>query len=69
MTEEIYDDEILETELEDDALERRMRKLESEAARILRQSNELLKTLSSEPTKLEELPEENSEKLNVQGEE
>jgi len=69
MTEEISDDEILETELEDDALERRMRKLESEAARILRQSNELLKTLSSGPTRLEELPEENNEKLNVQGEE
>lgn len=45
MTEEI-DDEILESELEDDALEKKMRKLESEVARVLNQSSELLQELN-----------------------
>lgn len=54
------DDEILEAELEDDALEKKMRKLESEATRILNQSTELLQELNKtrakkdEETKLEE---------------
>jgi len=49
MSEEInVDDEILAEELADDALEKRMRKLESEASRILNQSNELLRSLNKE---------------------
>lgn len=45
MTEEI-DDEIPEAELADDALEKRMRKLEADAARILHQSNELIQEMN-----------------------
>jgi len=45
MNDEI-DDEILDAELEDDALEKKMRKLESEAARILNQSNELIREMN-----------------------
>ena len=45
MTEEIIDDEILEAELADDALEKKMRKLEADAARILHQSNEVLREM------------------------
>jgi hypothetical protein len=44
MNDEI-DDEILEAELKDDALEKKMRKLEADAARILHQSNELLREM------------------------
>lgn len=54
MNEEI-DDEILEAELADDALEKRMRKLEAEAARILQQSSELVKSVSKEAPKQEEM--------------
>ena len=61
MTEEITDDEILEAELEDDALEKRMRKLESEVSRLLDHSNELIKTLSKETAKQEETKPEESE--------
>jgi hypothetical protein len=61
MNEEIEDD-ILESELADDALEKRMRKLESEAARILHQSSELLKSLSKETSKQEEVLEEGNVK-------
>ena len=57
MTDEI-DDDILEAELEDDALEKKMRKLESEAARILNQSNELLRELNKGKEKQEEVLEE-----------
>ncbi|GAB6270134.1 MAG: hypothetical protein STSR0002_28770 [Smithella sp.] len=45
MNDEI-DDEILDAELEDDALEKKMRKLESEATRILNQSNELIREMN-----------------------
>jgi arsenate reductase-like glutaredoxin family protein len=61
MTDEI-DDDILEAELEDDALEKKMRKLESEAARILNQSNELLRKLNKGKEKQEEVLEEESVK-------
>ena len=55
MTEEIIDDEITEQELADDALEKRMRKLEAESARLLQHSNELIKMLIPEKAKQEEL--------------
>lgn len=61
MTEEI-DDDILEAELEDDALEKKMRKLESEAARLLNQSTELLKELSKNSAKQEDIPQQESVK-------
>lgn len=48
------DDEILEAELEDDALEKKMRKLESEATRILNQSTELLQELNKTRAKKDE---------------
>jgi arsenate reductase-like glutaredoxin family protein len=64
MTDEI-DDDILEAELEDDALEKKMKKLESEAARLLNHSSELLKALSKESPKQEETPPEKD----VKGEE
>jgi hypothetical protein len=53
MTDEI-DDEILEAELKDDALEKKMRKLEADAARILYQSNELLREMNKGKEKQEE---------------
>ena len=59
MTDEI-DEEILEAELEDDALEKKMKKLEIEAARILNQSNELLRELNKGKEKQEEVLEEGS---------
>ena len=54
MTEEIIDDEILEAELADDALEKKMRKLEADATRILNQSNELLREMNKGKEKQEE---------------
>lgn len=54
MEEEIIDDEILEAELEDDALEKKMRKLEADAARILHQSTELLREMNKGKEKQEE---------------
>ncbi len=60
MTEEI-DDDILEAELEDDALEKKMKKLESEAARLLNLSSELLKELSKDSERKEETTEKNNE--------
>lgn len=59
MEDEILDDEILESELADDALEKRMRKLESEANRILHQSDELLREMNKGKEKQEDVkPEE-----------
>ena len=60
MTDEI-DDDILEAELEDDALEKKMRKLESEAARLLHHSDELLKEVDKGKAKQEETKQEDSE--------
>ncbi len=57
MEEEIIDDEILEAELEDDALEKKMRKLEADAARILHQSTELLREMNKGKEKQEDLQE------------
>jgi hypothetical protein len=57
MTNEI-DDEILEAELKDDALEKKMRKLEADAARILHQSNELLQEMRKGKENQEETQEQ-----------
>jgi hypothetical protein len=57
MNDEI-DDEILEAELKDDALEKKMRKLEADAARILHQSNELLREMNKGKEKQEEIQEQ-----------
>ncbi|MGA2526209.1 MAG: hypothetical protein ABSF79_06285 [Smithellaceae bacterium] len=54
MNEEIDNDEILEAELADDALERTMKKAENEAARILKQSSELVKVLIKDTSQQEE---------------
>ena len=48
------EDDITELELEDDALEKRMRKLESEASRLLNYSNELLQELNKARSKQED---------------
>ncbi len=53
MTEEIEDD-INELELEDDALEKKMKKLEAEVSRLLSHSNELLQAVDKERAKLKE---------------
>jgi predicted nuclease with TOPRIM domain len=53
MTEEIEDD-INELELEDDALEKKMKKLEDEVSRLLNHSNELLQAVDKERAKLKE---------------
>lgn len=53
MTEEIEDD-INELELEDDALEKKMKKLEDEVSRLLSHSNELLQAVDKERAKLKE---------------
>ena len=57
MNDEI-DDEILEAELKDDALEKKMRRLEADAARILHQSNELLREMNKGKEKQEEAQEQ-----------
>ncbi|MBN1472160.1 MAG: hypothetical protein JW925_10300 [Syntrophaceae bacterium] len=67
MTEEILDDEILESELADDALDKKMRKLEAEAARILNQSNELLQELNKARAKQEEANQEEGEAKDTGG--
>jgi len=59
MTEEIEDD-ISELELEDDALEKKMKKLEDEVSRLLNHSNELLQTVDKERAKLKEGEEKES---------
>jgi uncharacterized protein YoxC len=66
MTDEIKDieaieDDISELELADDALEKKMRKLESEAARLLHHSNELLRELNKGKSIQEEVVQEESE--------
>ncbi|HNZ64952.1 MAG TPA: hypothetical protein PKJ10_03870 [Smithella sp.] len=63
MTDEIEGD-ILEAELEDDALEKRMRKLEADAARLLDHSTELIR----EMTKGREQREKQQEEEPVTGE-
>jgi len=54
MNEAIDNDEILEAELADDALERTMKKAENEASRILKQSSELVKVLIKDTSPQEE---------------
>ena len=63
MTDEIKDveaieDEVLDAELEDDALEKKMRKLEAEATRILNQSNELIREMTKGKENKEETEEQ-----------
>lgn len=60
MTEVMEEVDALESEQSEDALEKRMKKLESEAARLLKTSNELLQTFSKEPAKQEDIQQENS---------
>ena len=48
------EDDIIELELEDDALEKRMKKLEREASQLLNHSNELLQELNKARSKQEE---------------
>lgn len=60
MSDEI-EDNFTEAEAEDDALESRMKKLEKEATRLLKHSNELLQTLDKETSRQEETKQENSE--------
>jgi uncharacterized coiled-coil DUF342 family protein len=55
---EAIEGDISELDLEDDALEKRMRKLESEATRLLNQSSELLKEMNKGKEKQEEVKEE-----------
>ena len=55
------EDDFTELELEDDALEKRMKKLEREASRLLHHSNELLQELSKETSKPEETKQEDGE--------
>ena len=54
MADELDNDVILEAELADDALERTMKKAENEAARILKQSSELVKVLIKDTSPQEE---------------
>ena len=61
MNEEI-DDEILESELADDALEKKMRKMEEESARLLNHTNELLQELNKARAKKEEATQEENVK-------
>jgi len=58
MTEEMIEDDILEAELADDALEKRMRKLEADAERVLRQSTELIREMNKGKEKQEEVPQD-----------
>jgi len=55
------EDDITEQELEDDALDKKMRKLESDAERLLHHSNELLQELNKARSKQEETKQEDSE--------
>ena len=48
------EDDITELELEDDAFEKKMRRLEAEAERLLHHSNELLKELNKARAKRED---------------
>lgn len=61
------EDDITELELEDDALEKKMRKLEAEANRLLHHSNELLKELNTGKANQEELKDiESNEKTSAE---
>lgn len=55
------EDDVTELELEDDALEKRMKKLEREASRLLNHSNELLQELNKGKSKPEETKQEDIE--------
>ena len=61
---EAIEDDISELELEDDALEKKMRKLEQEVSRLLDHSNELIREMN----KGKEKQEEETQSENVKGE-
>jgi|GEM_PF-1123635 hypothetical protein len=62
------EDEISELELRDDVLEKKMRKLEAEAQRLLYHSSQLLKELTKSSSKEEEgNPQDNPESRNSSG--
>jgi arsenate reductase-like glutaredoxin family protein len=64
MTENVEEVDVLETEQSDAALEKRMKKLESEATRVLKASSELLKSLNKEPAPQEATQPESSAPAN-----
>jgi len=56
MSDEIeIEDDITESEMQDDALESKMKKLEKDASRLLNDSNALLQALNRERAKKEEV--------------
>jgi hypothetical protein len=59
------EDDITELELEDDALEKKMRKLESDAERLLHHSNELLQELNKTRAKQEKAGQDDLELKNI----
>ena len=64
MSHEIEDDDT-ELEVEDDALESTMKKMEKEAALLLKHSNELLQTLNKETSIREETKQDDSEAKDI----
>jgi uncharacterized protein YoxC len=65
-TSDEIEDDVAELELEDDALEKRMRKLEREAAQLLNRSNELVQDLNKARSKREEAKQEDSELKDIE---
>lgn len=65
MHEEI-DDDLIDIELEGDALERGMRKLEDEAERLLHYTNDLLQELNKERAKREAVKQEDEKTQNTE---
>ncbi|MGD0169146.1 MAG: hypothetical protein ABSE54_05415 [Smithella sp.] len=65
ISDEIEDD-VAELELEDDALEKRMKKLEREASQLLNHSNELVQELNKTRAKREEAKQEDSELKDIE---
>ena len=66
MNEEFDNDEILEAELADDALEKTMKKAENEAARILKQSSQPLTTAKKSPVEWRIYPKRHTIIVNCQ---
>jgi chromosome segregation ATPase len=67
-TSDDIEDDVAELELEDDALEKRMRNLEREASRLLNHSNELVQELNKARAKREEAKQEDSELKDIEEE-
>ncbi|MGO8715856.1 MAG: hypothetical protein ACLPSL_14095 [Smithella sp.] len=55
------EDDVAELELEDDALEKRMRKLEREASQLLNHSNKLVQELNKARSKQEQTKQDDIE--------